>query len=348
MLTRLLVNGEEFQVGQVVFVKNTEESECNAPDALDGWLAKVLEVRAGDSSHVYLRVFWAYRPEDLPGGRQPHHGVNEVIVSNHMDIIEALTVQSAADMVYWNDDPDSLPLPEDELFFRQSFDITKSNPLSKLNKYCIDNQPINPNELLVQCSHCSEWLHAHCLEEQAIQNLREDSEPICPLPNKRGRSDKHAKSNSNNSATKSSFDANLTVSDTGKARLTITCNDVSKEKMEMRQWDVDITCLKCGKVIENAEDGFQVAEHKDSTIHVFSHAAKDNGYENDPAPITPDSEKALIKDDGTDSVMDHQDRGQDAEMKGVPPNEAFANELEAASTTASETKGEMVKSRSSR
>lgn len=133
MLTRLLVNGEEFQVGQVVFVKNTEESECNAPDALDGWLAKVLEVRAGDSSHVYLRVFWAYRPEDLPGGRQPHHGVNEVIVSNHMDIIEALTVQSAADMVYWNDDPDSLPLPEDELFFRQSFDITKSNPLSVRN-----------------------------------------------------------------------------------------------------------------------------------------------------------------------------------------------------------------------
>lgn len=123
---KFTINSEEFQVGQIVFVKNSEESDVkNSPNAVEGWLAKILEIRAGDSSHVFLRVFWIYRPEDLPGGRQPHHGSTEVIVSNHMDVIEAVTVQSLADTVYWNDDPDSLPLPADQLFFRQSYDVTK-------------------------------------------------------------------------------------------------------------------------------------------------------------------------------------------------------------------------------
>lgn len=129
---KFTINSEEFQVNQLVFVKSSEDSDgANPPNSVEGWLAKILEIRAGDSSHVFLRVFWAYRPEDLPGGRQPHHGASEIIVSNHMDIIEPLTVQSLADMVYWNDDPDSLPLPVDQLFFRQSYDITKkSNPFS--------------------------------------------------------------------------------------------------------------------------------------------------------------------------------------------------------------------------
>jgi hypothetical protein len=127
------VNSEEFEVGQTVFVKKVEEDEENEDTpAIQHWLAKILEVRAGDASHVYLRVFWLYRPEDLPGGRQPYHGSSELIISNHMDIIDALTVQSAANVVYWDDDPDSVTsLAADQLFFRQSFDITKkSKPLS--------------------------------------------------------------------------------------------------------------------------------------------------------------------------------------------------------------------------
>jgi len=127
---KFTINGEEFQVGQIVFVKKVEEEE-DASDVIQHWLAKVLEVRAGDASHVYLRVFWAYRPEDLPGGRQPHHGACELIISNHMDIIEALTVQASASVVYWNDKPEDLALTADQLFYRQSFDVTKkAKPLS--------------------------------------------------------------------------------------------------------------------------------------------------------------------------------------------------------------------------
>jgi hypothetical protein len=116
----------------MVFVKKSEQDHIQeSPDSIKHWLAKVLEVRAGDASHVYLRVFWAYRPEDLPGGRKPYHGGGELIVSNHMDIIEALTVEASANVVYWNDDLDSMALPTDQLFFRQSYDITKkTNRLS--------------------------------------------------------------------------------------------------------------------------------------------------------------------------------------------------------------------------
>jgi hypothetical protein len=110
----------------MVFVRKSDEDMAQeGPDAIPHWLAKVLEVRAGDASHVYLRVFWAYRPEDLPGGRRPYHGGSELVVSNHMDIIEAVTVDAIADMVYWDDDPESMALTADQLFFRQSYDFTK-------------------------------------------------------------------------------------------------------------------------------------------------------------------------------------------------------------------------------
>ncbi|RYC79921.1 hypothetical protein BFJ63_vAg17195 [Fusarium oxysporum f. sp. narcissi] len=57
------------------------------------WVAFILEIRASDDDHVYARVYWMYWPEDLPRGthdgnkkvqsRQPYHGANEVIASNH-------------------------------------------------------------------------------------------------------------------------------------------------------------------------------------------------------------------------------------------------------------------------
>lgn len=57
------------------------------------WVAKILEIRAVDEIHVYARVYWMYFPDELPvnthdngklvSGRQPYHGQNELIASNH-------------------------------------------------------------------------------------------------------------------------------------------------------------------------------------------------------------------------------------------------------------------------
>lgn len=122
---------DTFEVGDVVFVKadDTEDPDPNAP--ITGWLAKVLEVRAMDPAHVYLRVFWMYRPEDLPGGRRPYHGQNEVIASNDMQIIDATCVEAKASVRRWQEQDDKNELLDgDELFWRQTLDILKNKRLS--------------------------------------------------------------------------------------------------------------------------------------------------------------------------------------------------------------------------
>lgn len=59
----------------------------------DDWVARILEIRASDEHHVYARVYWMYWPDELPQGthdgkktvqgRQPYHGMNELVASNH-------------------------------------------------------------------------------------------------------------------------------------------------------------------------------------------------------------------------------------------------------------------------
>jgi hypothetical protein len=113
-----LVSEAEFEVNQLIFVAPVGDAQP--------MVGKVLEVRAGDALHVYLRVYWMYWPEDLPGGRQPHHGDSELIASNHMDIIEALTVSDKAEVVHWDEDPDKSAWPmKDQLFWRQTYDLGK-------------------------------------------------------------------------------------------------------------------------------------------------------------------------------------------------------------------------------
>ena len=70
---------------------------------------------------VFLRVSWLYRPEDLPGGRQYYHGKRELVMSNHIDIVDALSVSGRADVRHWrelDDEDDGL-----EYYWRQEVDV---------------------------------------------------------------------------------------------------------------------------------------------------------------------------------------------------------------------------------
>jgi hypothetical protein len=59
------------------------------------WIAYILEIRAADENSVFARVYWMYWPDELPPGtfngkksiqgRQPYHGHNELIASNHSE-----------------------------------------------------------------------------------------------------------------------------------------------------------------------------------------------------------------------------------------------------------------------
>ncbi|OAA63225.1 ebs-bah-phd domain-containing protein [Akanthomyces lecanii RCEF 1005] len=94
-----VLNGFKYHVDDFVYVSNGTD---------DDWIAKVLEIRAVDERHVYVRVYWMYSPKDLPSecigkgqdrDRYPQFQCQrEVVASNHMDIISVLSIVRAADV----------------------------------------------------------------------------------------------------------------------------------------------------------------------------------------------------------------------------------------------------------
>lgn len=130
-LTLTAVSTETFRLGDTVWVKPDDSETVDAP--LQNWVAKVLEVRAASEAHVFLRIFWMYRPEDIPGGRRPYHGKNEVIASNTMQVIDALTVNGKANMRHWTEDDNDEVLDADQLFWRQTFDCPDGSGTGELS-----------------------------------------------------------------------------------------------------------------------------------------------------------------------------------------------------------------------
>ncbi|KAJ9653768.1 hypothetical protein H2201_009103, partial [Coniosporium apollinis] len=202
-----IIKGETFQLGDIVYIHNDIPS---APP----WVAKVLEVRAADELHVYLRVFWLYWPEELPdGGRRPYHGCNELIASNDMQVINATTVDGKADVRQWiEDDEAEEVLDAEQLFWRQTWDA-RSRMLSAPREHCVCRKPFNPDKLLIACSNqsCRIWMHAECIAADAVRGAHKanglpppmiaadtsadtatitngtESAPAQPAPKKRGR-----------------------------------------------------------------------------------------------------------------------------------------------------------------
>ncbi|PWI65101.1 hypothetical protein PCL_07400 [Purpureocillium lilacinum] len=111
------LNNVKYCSDDFVYVANdttVERQKCakEDPDRPDRaglkehWVARVLEIRASDEHHVYARVYWMYSPDDLPPesaadqGPVPeqvaNYSQNELIASNHMDIINVVSVVGRA------------------------------------------------------------------------------------------------------------------------------------------------------------------------------------------------------------------------------------------------------------
>ncbi|KID82053.1 ebs-bah-phd domain-containing protein [Metarhizium guizhouense ARSEF 977] len=98
------------------------------------WVAKILEIRASDENHVYARIYWMYSSDDLPrdafGGdimpreRQYCHSHNELVASNHMDIINVISVVAKAN-VRQEGELDEHKFKRG-LYWRQAFDYLTS------------------------------------------------------------------------------------------------------------------------------------------------------------------------------------------------------------------------------
>ncbi|KAM7206598.1 hypothetical protein V8F33_000241 [Rhypophila sp. PSN 637] len=166
----------------------------------DDWVARILEIRASDEHHVYARVYWMYWPDELPQGshdgkrtvqgRQPYHGANELIASNHMDIINVVSVTSPATVKQWYEENDEEI--QNALYWRQAFDV-RTYELSTVELVCSCNTPAHPDRLLIGCTSdtCKKWMHEHCIIEEALRSTYErlgtDKPHLPPEPIKEER-----------------------------------------------------------------------------------------------------------------------------------------------------------------
>ncbi|KAK3713240.1 hypothetical protein LTR37_008673 [Vermiconidia calcicola] len=272
---KFTVGSESIAVGQYILVKH-DESEDAKIDVASQWKAKVLEVRALDSEHVYIRVAWLNRPEDLPSGRKAYHGKNELIPTNQMDVIDAMAVNGSVEISYWDEKDDDSHLmtevssvqcffrrqwkanrAQDQYFWRQTLDYANTKTYSELRSICIDETPQNPDEMILQCgsTECKKWQHVKCIAETAVQSAADAASKSKKTTPKKARPKNisiAAASAALAKAEKSSFTAELFIKG-----LPAGADQKQAEKSEIviisldgeQSWR-DVSCLFCGKEIE--------------------------------------------------------------------------------------------------
>ncbi|KAI1333118.1 hypothetical protein F5Y16DRAFT_354848 [Xylariaceae sp. FL0255] len=181
-----VLNGIKYHSEGFIFVANssTIERQKSMGDSAqsrqksdDDWVARILEIRASDEHHVYARVYWMYWPDELPAGtregkryiqgRQPYHGQNELIASNHMDVINVVSVTAQATVNQWDETNEEEV--QQALYWRQAYDV-RSQEISSAESRCKCNRPENPDKKLINCTNedCKKWLHDDCLIHDAL------------------------------------------------------------------------------------------------------------------------------------------------------------------------------------
>ena len=94
-----IVGSESIATGDFILVSHSM-NEGPAFDSFSDWKAQVLDVRALEEEHVYVRVSWLNRPEDLEDGRQEHHGKKELVPTDQMDVINAQSVNGTFGLIH--------------------------------------------------------------------------------------------------------------------------------------------------------------------------------------------------------------------------------------------------------
>ncbi|EXL89995.1 hypothetical protein FOIG_16727 [Fusarium odoratissimum NRRL 54006] len=185
-----VLNGNKYYSEDFVHVANElsiekQKAQDNCKEICenkDEWVARILEIRASDEHHVYARVYWMYWPDELPvdtfdgkkkvQGRQPYHGVNELIASNHMDIINVVSVTGLATVHQWIES-DIKKIPKG-FYWRQAFDC-RNLQLSSVELICECQEPANPDKIVLECtnSECGKSLHEECITHKILIQVHE-------------------------------------------------------------------------------------------------------------------------------------------------------------------------------
>ncbi|KAK9470846.1 uncharacterized protein V1510DRAFT_398524 [Dipodascopsis tothii] len=165
-----VIGDEKFSVDDHVFVNHSNVvQEGVLTDPHEYWVGRILEIRAQDASHVYVKINWMYWPNELPDGRQYYHGKKELVASNHVDVIDAMSVSGRATVTHWleTDEDDNIK----DLFWRQRYD-SYSGELKPVRKHCTCQRFYNPDTTMIRCASCKIWLHEICLIKELIRAYR--------------------------------------------------------------------------------------------------------------------------------------------------------------------------------
>ncbi|EHL03588.1 hypothetical protein M7I_0229 [Glarea lozoyensis 74030] len=167
-----------------VYVRSTTtpaENDTQEPSMKNFWIARVLQVRAKDASHVYALVAWMYWPDELPkpkkpsadqvnkaGGKRTYHGAYELVASNYLEVVDVLSFAGKADVQQWDEDEDGDQI-RSQLYWRQTFS-RETHALSPIREHCICKGHYNPDVPMYICDNaeCKIWLHKQCLIDHTL------------------------------------------------------------------------------------------------------------------------------------------------------------------------------------
>ena len=166
---------------------NASDEEKLSYDKENLWVGRIMECRASDEAHVYLKVMWLYWPDELPMGRQPYHGIRELVASNAVDVVDAQSIASAATVNYWDEDDDESDTRVGEPYWRQTFDVNRYEKwrttgkgggripkgLSDLKVHCVCGTYHSPDAIMYKCNKktCGCWNHGECLVDAILEDV---------------------------------------------------------------------------------------------------------------------------------------------------------------------------------
>ncbi|KAI4256000.1 MAG: hypothetical protein L6R42_006446 [Xanthoria sp. 1 TBL-2021] len=213
--------------------------------------ARILEIRAFDAKNVYIRLYWLYTPDQLRGGRQPHHGEDELIVTNHMEIVDAARVIEPITVVSLEENEKSWQISTHGVYYwRQTYHYL-TRELSPPKTHCICNRPVCPDEVLVRCTNpqCALLLHGKCIEDATLNKLRlQLQQPDTPLIRPLSEINLRGPSSTGQNGAATDYATRIIISQRShtQGRKRVGCTDVRAD----RHWERDIECLGCGTRIQ--------------------------------------------------------------------------------------------------
>ena len=140
-----------FEVNNDVFVNNNTGRD---------WVARILEIRAIDGTKIYARIFWYYWPDEIPdevsNTDQGYHTSKELLVSNHMEIIDVTTINSIATVEHTKEPS---PQAAEGLYWRHTFNVLTKSIIS-----------------IITCSACGNRMQGdhRCLKNKCREPLGSD------------------------------------------------------------------------------------------------------------------------------------------------------------------------------